>query len=96
MRTVLSRSMMVFALLVSFSVFGYDKPPDCRSWWSKLDGVHHCLLSGNVEDTILPQEAGRVEIFPTESSRDDISTPNNSQEEPPPGLQVTDIPENNY
>jgi hypothetical protein len=93
MPIVLSRSMMVFALLISFSVHG----DGCRSWWSELDGVHHCLLSGNGEDndTQIPaaaKETKDIQTKPEEPNTDDISAPNNPQQLPP-DFQITDVSE---
>lgn len=90
--------MMVFALLVSCGAFGEDQQPDCRSWWSGPDGVRHCLLSGNGEDDTItqgPKETSDVHTKPEEPDPDDISARNNLQQPqgPPPGFQITDIPE---
>lgn len=80
MRTVLYRNMMVFALLVSCNAFGDVEQPDCRSWWSGPDGVHHCLLSGNGEDkdtqTPATKEANNGQGHPEELLPDDDSPRN--------------------
>lgn len=99
MRIVLYKSVMFFALLASFSVFGENQQSDCRSWWSGLDGVHHCLLSGNGEDEDVaptPKEGSNTEILPAEASPDDISATNNASHLPqlPPDFQITSVPEN--
>jgi hypothetical protein len=90
--------MIVFALLVSFGAFGDDQNSDCRSWWSELDSVYHCLLSGNGEDdapTLTPKGIVGTQAKPDEPDPDDISAPNNltQPQRPPPGFQITDIPE---
>lgn len=95
MRTALYRSMMVFALLVSFGAFGDNQNSDCHSWWSELDGVHHCLLSGNGENNapLVPKkEIDNTKASP-EADPDDISAPSGTQQLPPPGLQIMGIPE---
>jgi hypothetical protein len=90
--------MMVFVLLTSFNVFGDGEPSDCRSWWSGTDGVHHCLLSENGEDdrsALAPKETEVTRAKHEEPNPDDISAPNNltQPQGPPPGFQITDIPE---
>lgn len=95
MRTVLYRSMLVFALLMSCGAFGEDQQPDCRSWWSGPDSVCHCLLSGNGDDdAITPTQKGAsdAEILPAEPPLDDISTPDNTPQLPP-DFQITDVSE---
>lgn len=79
MRTVLYQSMIFFALLLSFNAFGEDQQLNCRSWWSKSDGVRHCLLSGNGENdaSLLPKkEIAGAKALPEDLSHDNDSPRN--------------------
>jgi hypothetical protein len=98
MRKVLHRSIFFFTLVTSFNVIGDGKETNCRSWWSKLNGIHHCLLTtdnGGSAGTLIQDEISDTHTKSEELYTDDISIPKESQQlqGPPPGLQVMDIPE---